>query len=117
MNLAKTIVETVHGYRFSVSNEQELQEGLWRVLAGMDGARREVRLDERSRIDFLIGGVGIEVKVDGSLADLVRQATRYSKFAEVSEIVVVTTRSRHLGLPAQLGGKPVHIAYLGDGAL
>lgn len=114
---AREIVERLNRYQFSVTNEAELQQGLWLVLQRYPDAQREVVLDARCRIDFLVGGTGIEVKVDGSIADLIRQLIRYSKFEQVLELVVVSTRAKHRDVPAEIGGKPVFLAYLGDGAL
>ena len=114
---AREIVEALHRFRFSATNEQELQRALWQVFARYPDSRREVILDARNRIDFLVGEVGIEVKVDGSLTDLVRQLIRYAKFEQITSIVVVSTRARHRDVPRHVGGKPVHLAYLADGAL
>lgn len=117
-DLAREIVESLDKYKFSVTNEQELQQGLWHVLSNRyPDARREVVLDARCRIDFLVGDVGIEVKVDGSLSDLMRQLIRYAKFEQVGVLVVVSTRAKHRDLPLEIGGKPLFLAYLGDGAL
>ena len=79
---------------------------------------REVRLSAADRIDFLVApGVGMEVKVAGSLPALLRQLQRYAQHDRVGGLLVVTNRSRLLDLPATLSGKPVAVASLLAGGL
>jgi hypothetical protein len=61
------------GYCFGT--EEELQIGLAKALeAGSVSFRREVALSKRDRIDFMLDdGIGIEVKIDGSISALTRQ--------------------------------------------
>jgi hypothetical protein len=96
-------------YRFSYRNEKELQEGLaMAFLEAAVPAVREYRLGPRDTIDFMIdGGIGVEVKVGGSLADATRQLHRYAGFDEVHSLVLVTTRSRLANMPMTLQGKPL----------
>ena len=114
---AQLIVEELLRHVFHHVDEAELQEGIWEVLvrAGLD-PQREVHLDARSRIDFVVGRIGIEVKVDGSLSALIRQAMRYAKYDALDELVIVTTLSRHLNMPATLNEKRITVAHLGRGA-
>ncbi|ARC56003.1 hypothetical protein AS850_02810 [Frondihabitans sp. 762G35] len=116
---ADTIVHTLDTAQLTYVTEDDLQAEILTALAeaGVE-ARREVRLsDDRSRIDLMAGRVGIEVKTDGGWADVIRQLTRYANCAEIDELVLVTTRTRHHHLPAVLGGKPVHLVSLIGGAL
>lgn len=99
-------------------SEDELQEALAAVLG--DSAVREVRLsDGRSRIDILMHGVGVEVKVAGSLADVIRQLDRYAACEEIRELVLVTTRSKHHHIPALIGARriPLHLVTLIENGL
>lgn len=99
--------------RFRYTSEDELQQGISLVLDKHGFAfEREARLDARSRIDFLVGDVGIEVKVAGSAADLGVQVLRYLRHDRIRAVVIVTTRARHRDIPAELEGKPVHIVHL-----
>ena len=70
--------------------------------------RREVTRGA-DRIDFVVDRVGIECKVDGSVADVTRQLERYALWGELDELVVVTTKGKHLNLPRMLNGKPVRV--------
>lgn len=110
--------------RFAVGTEEELQEAIARVLDA-EGIPyvREHRLSERDRLDFAFPGddgnklVALEVKVDGSLADLRRQLHRYAGDERIDELAVVVNRSRLLDLPSKLRGKPVHVISLLGSAL
>lgn len=78
---------------------------------------REVRLSDRDIIDFLVGGVGVEVKIDGSLSAVTRQLHRYAQSDRVALLVLVTTRMRHRAVPRELNGKRVDVVHLIGGSL
>ena len=66
----------------------------------------EYRLGPRSRIDFRVGRVGIEVKKGRpATAQLVRQLRRYLESDMLEGIIVVTQRATVL--PDTICGKPV----------
>ncbi|UWD83630.1 hypothetical protein NY057_05135 [Curtobacterium flaccumfaciens] len=117
---AAEVIDILSGAQLTFVHEDELQAGLAAALgeAGV-AARREVVLsDGRSRIDLLTDDrIGVEVKVAGSWANVVRQLTRYAKCPEVDELVLVTTRVAHHRIPAALEGKPVHLLSLIGAAL
>lgn len=93
------VVEAIRGHRFGYVNEDELQRGLAEVLTGYGlPVEREVCLDNRSRIDLLVGRVGVEVKVGGSASALRHQAERYAESDRLDAVVIVTSRLHH-GLP------------------
>jgi len=78
------------------------------------GAQREVRVGSADRIDFLLpGGLGVEVKINGSLSGLTRQVHRYAQREEISALIVVTTRHRLAQLPDTMHGKPVRVVKVG----
>lgn len=97
--------------RFHFNTESELQEGIASVLTDASFEfKREVTLSRKDRIDFLVGDVGIEVKVGGSLASVTRQLHRYSEFDKISSLILVTSRMCHgLNLPNSMNGKPLSI--------
>lgn len=74
--------------------------------------QREVVLTARDRPDFMVGPLAIELKVKGSPADVARQLMRYAEHPSVGAILLVTTRSSHRAMPAQMCGKPVRVLYL-----
>jgi hypothetical protein len=73
----------------------------------------EHRLDSRSRIDFLAGEIGIECKIDGSPATVLRQCRRYMEFAEISGLILLTSKPRHRWSIEDLGGKPFSVIWVG----
>lgn len=108
------------------TNEYDLQVAVHAALLDAEiPIHREHNLsDGRSRVDLwspagypqmkdaLEHGIGIEVKIDSSRADVVRQLTRYALCPEVDGLILVTTRSKHHRIPFTLNGKPVRLASL-----
>ena len=111
------IIDCIAGFRFSYANEYQLQEGLAAALSSRGWpVEREVRLGARDRIDLLVGSVGVEVKVAGKPDSVVRQLTRYAESDDIDALVLVTSRVRHLDLPALINGKPVvSVSLVGAG--
>lgn len=114
-------------------NEDDLQAAISNAIAAEH--QREVRLsDHQSRIDLyvptadppnrpypggtpvavLTAGIGIEVKVDGSLEAVTRQLTRYAACPEIEALILVTTRARHNRIPTTIGARriPLHLVTL-----
>jgi hypothetical protein len=117
-----------------VASEADLQRALAEHIDRMPHSAtetdpalaREVPLsDERSRIDLLVfpaitGGpiIGVEVKLKGAPADVLRQLERYAACPEIDGLVLVTTSAKHLHLPRTFGnGKPLVVAPLLGGGL
>lgn len=96
-------------YRMPVSVERELQDSVERALrAEKLEFKREVARGA-DRIDFVVGAVGIELKVKGSAGDVLRQLERYALWTDLTELLLVTTKGAHLALPRAVGGKPLII--------
>jgi hypothetical protein len=99
-----------HGYMFS--HEEQLQNA---VALALEGAgipfQREARLNEHDRIDFLVGTIGIEVKIDGSISALVRQLFRYAHNArgDIDSLVVVVGKLSLANLPVDIEGVQLHV--------
>lgn len=96
-----------------ICNESDLQNWLEDLFerSGVD-AQREVRLSARNRVDFMVGGIAIETKVDGSLSSILRQLDRYAECDQVEEVLLVTTLRKHLTTPFELRGKHVEVAWV-----
>ena len=93
-------------------SEYELHELIAAAL--LDGGfvvRHEARLAPRCRVDFLVDGVGVEVKRGKpDKRRLAEQCRRYlSQDALEALILVVDT---HVDLPGELCGKPVAVVAL-----
>lgn len=81
---------------FHINDEAELHRAIGRVLTEAGIAHEhEVSLAPRERIDFLAGDVGLEVKVDGTIASIFRQLQRYAQSPRVRTLLLVTPRLRY----------------------
>lgn len=87
--------------------EEELHALVAKALAheGLE-AQHEARLGPRCRIDFMCGGVGIEIKKSRpDRAKLIAQLTRYAQCDQVEALVVVAPRG--VNLPGRISGKRI----------
>lgn len=107
-----TVARILGGVRFRFANEEELQRGVGEALAEWK-PEREVVLGPKDRVDFLLWGVGIEIKIKGGISALTRQLHRYAQHDRIRSLVVVTSREQYrLQLPSQLNGKPLRVLSL-----
>ena len=113
------IIAALSAVRFNCQGEDELQEAIAKVLLEAAIAfRREYPLTAKERIDFLVGSVGVEVKVDGSTSAIARQLQRYAACPEVASLMLVTPRFRYGALDGvAIGGKVVKVVRLVGGLL
>ena len=89
------------------ATEEELHVQVAQALraAGVEAAH-EARLAPRCRIDFLAGGIGIEIKKKRpERAKLIAQLARYAACPQVRALIVVAPRG--VDLPGRIGAKPV----------
>lgn len=113
-----TLERELRALHFRYVNEDELQRGLWAALRNLGyDVKREAIIDGRSRLDFLIGGIAIEVKVAGRTVSVVRQLARYAEHPDVDALILVTTRLRHSDIPSVMSGKPVRVVAITLGGL
>ena len=110
---AARVVRAMETIRCSAAcSEEELHNQVAQAMArcGLE-ARHEVRLAPRCRIDFLCGGVGIEIKKSRpERAKLIAQLTRYAACEQVKALVVAAPRG--VNLPREIGGKRVTMVAL-----
>lgn len=115
---AQSLCDLLGKYRFRYANEIALQDGIQIVLRAENlEFSREVVLSGRDRIDFMVGSIGLEVKVGHPLAQVMQQIHRYAQQEQVSELLLVTNRCRHAIVPEVINGKPVVVLFLGWGLL
>ena len=102
------VAEALGAIRCSASAaEEELHAQVAQAL----GAAHEVRLAPRCRIDFMAGGIGIEIKKKRpERAKLIAQLARYAACPQVRALIVVAPRG--VNLPRRIGGKPVTMLAL-----
>lgn len=108
------IAAVLRGYWYLDTTEAALQAAIAEALkrGGVEFTEEE-RLDGQSRIDFLAGDVGIELKVAGGMTAVRRQLCRYGQYDRIRELVLVTTMLRH-GTIRHVG-VPLHVVTISDG--
>lgn len=115
-DLIKKVEYVLKGHRFDLHNEKALQAHMETALkeSGLT-VSREVRLNSKSIIDFLVGEpgcrVGIEVKIKGSPMAIYRQCARYTDHEWIDGIILATNRTIHM--PETINNKPTRIINLG----
>lgn len=106
------LVKAIGSNRYNFSCEEELQQAVASVLTDSSiQFDREHRI-ESDRLDFRVGGIAIEIKVDGSLTEVTRQLHRYAQREEIKSLLLVTSKSRHRAIPREMNGKMVEVLYL-----
>ncbi len=88
-------------------SEYQLHEYIAAALrSGGFDVQHEARLGPRCRIDFLVNGVGIEVKRGKpQKGPLLQQCARYLESGQVEALILVLDTS--VKLPSLIGGKPL----------
>lgn len=110
---AHEIIRALRAYRFVYSTEKELQEGVAIALAKKKiPFVREKDLGEAGVIDFCVGTIGVEIKTKGSPSEVARQLMRYCGSPMISEVILLTGRTRLGNLPEKLSGKPLYVVTL-----
>lgn len=108
---AELVAAAIRRFSYRFATENDLQQGVEAALVTAfpgEAVEREVRLTPADRIDLMVDGVGVECKIAGRPESLVRQCNRYLLLPQVEELVIVSSRARHLGLHGLLAqGKPV----------
>jgi hypothetical protein len=115
MGLVRMICDELRRHRLARSTERELQDAIEQVLSERCTLlfAREWKLTSAERIDFFVPpGIGIEVKMAGSVGAVTGQLWRYAKVPAITHLVLVTTRSQLRTVSANLLGKPVEVLYL-----
>lgn len=110
------IVAAIRSRAFRFANETELQTGIGRALSEHHiQFAREVALTAQDRVDFLVGDVGIEVKVAASPNAVIRQLHRYVQSERVATILLVTASMRlATSMPLVMNSKPIVTCFVGD---
>lgn len=114
MSIEKTIrqvLTVLDQYRFVYSNEKQLQQSIYDVLAD-EGVSidRERSLAPFGVVDFMKDGVAFEIKIKGQKKNIYRQCRDYCKHEDVKALVLVTANA--MGLPENMEGKPSFVYRL-----
>lgn len=110
--MSKTVLDLIRATRLPAGPEKAVQAAIGDALTRAGIAhRREVRLSAADVIDFMVGGLGVEVKIKGARRAILRQLERYAAHEEVAALALVSSVA--MGLPAAINGKPVDIVSMG----
>lgn len=112
MTIPEQIAAAIRNNRIHCKDEYGLQNEVFKLLGAISpDVRREVST-EKGRIDFVLEGIAIELKVDGSVNEVMRQLKRYAELPWVVEIFLISTRSKHRAMPATINGKPLRVSIV-----
>lgn len=105
--------ELLRKYSFNFSTEKEWQSSIERMLLiDCIEFQREVKIGEGSVIDFLVGRVGIEMKIKGKPIPVINQLKRYLETGSLDYIILLTTSRRlFLAMPREHQGKAIRVVY------
>lgn len=110
------IARLIERRRLPLTDEKRCQEALAVEFAAAGIlAEREVNLGDGDIIDFMIGNIGLEIKLSGQRRAIYRQCKRYVLHARVSSLVLATNAA--MGLPALMNSKDVTVVSLARGWL
>lgn len=109
-------------YQYLFADEVMLHEAMGEVLREHSVPfEREKVLDKQNRADFwLDDGLVIEVKVDGGLAEAVRQIDRYCHLDAVRGVLLASTKlwaAQPMAVPPRMAGKAFGMVRLRRQAL
>lgn len=108
---ALMILQIASRVRLTLTDEKRAQEEFSEVLTAQGIAHeREVTLAPGDIVDFMVGGIAVEMKVKGQRMAIYRQLVRYATHDQVQEIVLLSARC--MGLPEAIHGKPAAVASL-----
>ena len=116
MEEVKKIFESLSGFPFSIHNEKLVQKEMSDVFTEYNlDHEREVMLKPYGTIDFMMGDIGVEVKVKGSVEAIFKQCKRYCEHDRVKSLILVTARC--MGFPEEINGKPCYYFHLSKALL
>jgi hypothetical protein len=110
------VTQVLRAYRARPQNELDIQLGLAAIFDEHGVVyQREVVLTQKDRIDFLVGTLGIEIKLQGSRHQVFQQLTRYLAHERIGEVMLFTTKSQLRVMPTHHGQKRIHVFYCSTG--
>lgn len=106
------VAATLFGKRFPLENEIGTQAAIFEALRAKFGGLVEREAPAPGgRIDFAVADIGVEVKLKGQPAAIIRQCTRYLNDRRFAGLVLVTAKL--VALPPMVCGKPCRVVNLG----
>jgi len=108
------LIALIRSCRLDLSNEKQAQADVEQILIKAEiPYEREVRLTDTEIIDFLIEGVGVELKLHGARKkEVYRQLCRYARHPRVDSLLLASNLS--MALPPSIEGKNAYFVKLGE---
>ena len=99
--------------QYIITEERLVQDKIEQVLKDNHiPYTREVKLSDSDRIDFLIGTIGVEVKLKAPVTQVTRQLHRYAYSDDVTELLLVTTSPSLNAVPSFFNNKQISVLLL-----
>lgn len=116
---AEDVLAVLSRFRISGPTEAVIQARIEQALKTAEVEhQREVELSPKDRIDFMVDSVGVEVKIQGTRAEIIRQLSRYIHSDRVTEIVLAASSRRLLSsIPDVILDAKIHKHLLQGGLL
>jgi hypothetical protein len=115
MTMIEQVATALRRGRYRRGTEAILQQDIADLLTnlvGISGFKKEAKIGERERIDFLVsGGIGIEAKLKWPARKIYRQLERYAECPDITGLILISGTA--MGCPDSLNGKPVYFVSLG----
>lgn len=113
-NILVNIQKALKGRALNLSNEKILQNDIAEVFIDNNICfKKEVKIDDKNTIDFMIDGLAIEIKITSNVSkmSIYRQVERYAKSDKVDAILLMTSKT--MTLPMDINNKPIYVLSLG----
>jgi hypothetical protein len=109
-----TLVSLIRASKIDLSNEKQAQADVEQLLIQAKiPFEREVRLTDLDVIDFVIQGIGVELKLRGARKkEVYRQLCRYARHPRIDILLLASNLS--MGLPPKIEGKDAYFVKLGE---
>src|SRR4051812_24817436 len=110
--MIETIVGLIRSTRLDLSSEKRAQADLEEAFkrAGI-AFEREVRLTDLEIVDFMVEGIGIELKLrQAGKKAVYKQLCRYARHPRVESLLLASNLS--MGLPPSIEGKDAYFVKL-----
>lgn len=110
----KNIQLSLKGASLNLSNEKLLQNDIAIAFEKHNiSFKKEVKLDEKSTVDFMIEDLAIEIKISSKVSamSIYRQIEKYAKNEKVAAVLLMTSKT--MRMPESVFGKEIYILSLG----
>lgn len=108
INYLSEVMQLLRKHRFDLSTEKIVQQEMATLFKSKNiPFEREVRLAKGDIIDFIVGGIGIEIKIKGVKSAIYKQCVRYCEYEKIKILILATSQS--LGFPPEINCKSCYV--------